>query len=106
MVFEALTQKNEAKTAQDYLELNAEFPNRKLQINEDDPDKWFTHLHALRTRMNEVVIVGKSMKTKMDLILHILSAVPEAYENQVQRLESLLLTNAAAVNIKIEKDDF
>ena len=76
MAYETLVQKYEARTAPNYLKLNAEFTNSKLESDEDEPDKWITHLQSLRSRMNEVVIVGKSDKTEMDMILHILSAVP------------------------------
>ncbi len=57
--------------------------DKKMEDNEKDPDEWITHLQSLCTRMNEVVIEGKSTKTEMDLILHVLSAVPETYEIQV-----------------------
>jgi hypothetical protein len=83
LALENLTNKYEAKTALNFIKLEGQFTNSKLSKDEDDPDEWITHLEALRTRMNEVQIVGKSMKSDTDLILHILANVPEAYEMQV-----------------------
>ena len=57
--------------APNFIELKGQFTNSKLNNKEDDPDEWIAHLEALRTRMNEVQIVGKSTKSDTDLILHI-----------------------------------
>ena len=69
LALENLINKYEVKTAPNFIELEGQFTNSKLSNNEDDPDEWITHLEALRACMNEVQIVGKSMKSDTDLIL-------------------------------------
>ena len=75
MALENLTNKYEAKTAPNFIELEGQFTNSKLSNDEDDPDEWITHLEALITRMNKVQIVGKSTKSDTDLVFHILANV-------------------------------
>ena len=51
--------------------------------------------------MNEVTITGKSGKTDTDLVLHILANIPEAYENQVNKLEIKMIANPTTGMIKV-----
>ena len=50
--------------------------------------------------MNEVKILGKSELTKVGLITHILSNLPEEYEVAVSRLEEKLKDAANPLNME------
>ena len=104
LALENLTNKYEAKTAPNFIELKGQFTNSKLSNDEDDPDEWITHLEALRTRMNEVQLVGKSTKSDTDLILHILTNVSEAYEMQVNEMETILKKDPRTVTTKTVRE--
>ena len=54
--------------------------------------------------MNEVQIVGKSMKSDTDIILHILANVPEAYKMQVNKLETILKKDLCTVTIETVRE--
>ena len=51
----------------------------KLVNDEDDPDIYLTKLEALRVKMNAISIAGKSTKSEMDLLLHVIANIPESY---------------------------
>ena len=104
LALENLTNKYEAKTAPNFIELKGQFTNSKLSNDEDDPDEWITHLEALRTRMNEVQLVGKSTKSDTDIILHILTNVSEAYEMQVNEMETILKKDPRTVTTKTVRE--
>ena len=44
--------------------------------------------------MNNVLINGKSMMTEIDLIIHIVSSVPDEYDIPVSILEDLLMSSS------------
>ena len=94
-----LTKKYEAKTAPNFIELEREFANSKLESDEDDPDEWITSLESLKTRMNEVVITGKTAKSEIDMILHILANLPESYEGQVSAIKKDLTIDPTTATI-------
>ena len=64
--------------------MKKDFANSKLKSVDSDPDEWITELESLRSEMNRVTITGKSDMTDVDLIIHILSNLPEEYEVAVK----------------------
>ena len=104
LAYENLTKKYEAKTAPNFIELEREFANSKLESDEDDPDEWITSLESLKTRMNEVVITGKTAKSEIDMILHILANLPESYEGQVSAIEKDLTIDPTTATIDKIRD--
>ena len=54
----------------------------RLLLNE-----WVSELESLRNQMNAISIPNKSDMTEVDLIIHILSNLPEEYEVAVAELE-------------------
>ena len=94
-----LTKKYIAKTAPNFIELEREFANSKLESDEDDPDEWITSLESLKARMNEVVITGKTAKSEINMISHILANLPESYEGQVSAIEKDLTIDPTTATI-------
>ena len=78
------------KTAPSYIQLKKDFADSKLKTVDSDPEEWLTELESLRSEMNRVTISGKSDMTDVDLIIHILSNLPEEYEVAVSKLEEKL----------------
>jgi translation elongation factor EF-1beta len=54
----------------------------------------------MRTEMNKVTISGKSDMTDVDVIIHVLSYLPEDYEVQVNELEEKLQDTSVSVSIE------
>ncbi len=78
------------KTAPSYIQLKKDFANSRLKSADSNPEEWLTELESLRSEMNRVTIAGKSDMTDVDLIIHILSNLPEEYEVAVSKLEEKL----------------
>jgi hypothetical protein len=93
-----LTKKYAPETAPSFIALERQFANSKLRPG-SDPDAWITYLEDLRVRMNKITINGKSTKTDMDLIIHILANVPETYEVQIDSTEDQIRTDASKVDL-------
>ena len=93
-----LTKKYAPETAPSFIALERLFANSKLRPG-SDPDAWITYLEDLKVRMNKITIEGKSKKTDMDLIIHILANVPASYEVQVDSTEDQLRADAKKVNL-------
>ncbi len=66
----------------------------------EDPDNWITELEYMRTEMNKVTISGKSDITDVDIIIHILSNLPEDYKVQVNKLEEKLQDTSVRISIE------
>ena len=90
LAWERLTNKYAPQTAPSYISLKKNFANSKLHDSFSNPDEWITNLECLRTEMNKVKIGGKSDMTDVDVIIHILSNVPEEYKVQVNELKEKL----------------
>ncbi len=56
-------------------------------------------MEYLRTEMNKVVLPGKSTKSEIDLIFHVLANVPEANETQINEIESALVMGTPLVTL-------
>lgn len=84
LAWDRLINKYAPKTAPSYIQLKKDFANSKLKSVDSDPDEWITELESLRSEMNRVTITGKSDMTDVDLIIHILSNLPEEYEVAVK----------------------
>ena len=91
--WEKLKHKYEPSTAPSYIKLNRKFVNSKL-TGDMNPDNWITELEGMRHDMNNVIINGKSMMTEIDLIIHIVSSVPDDYDIPVSILEDLLMSSS------------
>ena len=87
IVWQKLTQKCLPKTAPSYIKLKNEFANSTLGDVSTPPDKWVSELESLRNQMNTILIPNKSDMTEVDLIIHILSNLPEEYKVAVAELE-------------------
>ena len=103
--FDLLMKKYKPKTAPRYIELEKQFANSKLSHDEEDPDEWITQLECIQTMTNQVMIRGKSDKSEVDVVLHILANVPESYEQQVNTLEALLESAPDTVTIESVRDE-
>ena len=90
IAWERLVHKYAPKTAPSYIQLKKDFANSKLASVDTDPDEWMTDLECLRSEMNKVTIPGKTDMSEVDLIIHILSNLPEEYEVAVSELEEKL----------------
>ena len=87
IAWQKLTQKYLPKTAPSYIKLKKEFANSTLGDASTPPDEWVSELESLRNQMNAIKIPNKSDMTEVDLIIHILSNLPEEYEVAVAELE-------------------
>ena len=90
LAWDRLVHKYAPKTAPSYIQLKKDFANSKLTSVDTDPDEWMTDLECLRSEMNKVKISGKTDMSEVDLIIHILSNLPEEYEVAVSELEEKL----------------
>ena len=72
----------------------------KLEDDYKDPDLFITKMESLRTQMNQILIVGKTPISDVDLILLIVNNVPEAYSNQVQYINHMLDDDPTNLTIK------
>ena len=71
-----------------------------MEDADDDPEIWITNLESLKSEMNKVMIVGKSNVTDIDMIIHVLSNLPEEYEVTVSELEERLKSTSDPLEIK------
>ena len=100
LAWDRLVNKYAPQTAPSYITLKKTFANSTLADATEDPDDWITELECMRTEMNKVTIGGKSDMTDVDVIIHVLSNLPEDYEVQVNELEEKL--QDASVTVSIE----
>ena len=100
IAWDRLINKYAPKTAPSYIQHKKEFANSKLKSAAHDSDDWITDLEFLRTQMNNVTIPGKTDMTEVDLIIHILSNVPEEYEVVVSKIEEKLKTSPSALQLE------
>jgi hypothetical protein len=100
-----LVSKYAPQNAPSFVKMEMDYVNSKLAEGKN-PDIWITRLEYLRTEMNKVVLPGKSMKSETDLILHVLANVPEAYETQVNEIESALTTGITSVTLAYVRSKF
>lgn len=105
IAWDRLVNKYAPKTAPSYIHLKKEFANSKLKSAAHNPDDWITDLEFLRTQMNNVKIVGKTDLTEVDLIIHILSNVPEDYEVVVSKIEEQLKDLTTTVKLEDVRTD-
>ena len=77
IAWQKLTQKYLPKNAQTYIKLK----------------KWVSELESLRNQMNAISIPNKLDMTEVDLIIHILSNLPEEYKVTVAELEKICKAN-------------
>ena len=87
ITWQKLTQKYLPKTAPFYIKLKKEFANSTLGNVSTPPNKWVSKLESLKNQMNVISIPNKADMTEADLIIHILSNLPEEYEVAVAELE-------------------
>ena len=83
VAWEALKNKFEPEDGASMIELKREFSGSTLKSGEDDPEEWLTSLDQLRARLTK-------MQAKMsddDFMLHVLSNLPEEYDNTVENCE-------------------
>ena len=90
LAWERLTSKYQPRSTPSYIQLKKDFANSKLSSLDTRPDEWMSELESLRTEMNKIQIRGKTDMSEVDLIIHILSNLPEEYEVAVSELERKL----------------
>lgn len=90
IAWDRLVAKYQPKTAPSYIQLKKDFANSRLRDLDVRPDERMSELESLRSEMNKVTIAGKSDMTDVDVIIHILSNLPEEYEVAVSELENKL----------------
>ena len=100
VAWERLVHKYAPKTAPSYIQLKKDFANSKLLSAHTDPDEWMTDLECLRSEMNKVKISGKTDMSEVDLIIHILSNLPEEYEVAVSELEEKLKNTSTPLDME------
>ena len=98
--WERLVHKYAPKTAPSYIQLKKDFTNSKLASVDTDPDEWMTDLECLRSEMNKVTIPGKTDMSEVDLIILILSNLPEEYEVAVSELEEKLKNTSTPLSME------
>ena len=59
-----------------------------------------SELESLRTEMNKIQIRGKTTMSEVDLIIHILSNLPEEYEVAVSELERKLKDDSVQLSME------
>lgn len=104
IAWERLVHKYAPKTAPSYIQLKKDFANSKLASVDTDPDEWMTDLECLRSEMNKVQIPGKTDMSEVDLIIHILSNLPEEYEVAVSELEEKLKNTSTPLSIETVRE--
>ena len=100
LAWDRLVNKYAPQTAPSYITLKKTFANSTLADATEDPDNWITELECMRTEMNKVTISGKSDMTDVDVIIHVLSNLPEDYEVQVNELEEKLQDTSVTISIE------
>ena len=103
--WDRLVNKYAPQNAPSFVKMEMDYVNSKLAEGKN-PDIWITRLEYLRTEMNKVVLPGKSTKSEIDLILHVLANVPEAYETQINEIESALVTGTPSVTLAYVRSKF
>ena len=97
---EKVTQKYLPKTAPSYIKLKKEFANSTLGDASTPPDEWLSELESLRNQMNAITIPNKSDMIEVDLIIHILSNLPEEYEVAVAELEKDMQSQSTPIKME------
>ena len=100
LAWDRLVNKYAPQTAPSCISLKKSFANSTLADATEDQDNWITELECMRTEMNKVKIGGKSDMTDVDIIVHVLSNLPEDYEVQVNELEEKLQDTSVTLAIK------
>ena len=104
IAWDRLVHKYAPKTAPSYIQLKKDFANSKLASADTDPDEWMTDLECLRSEMNKVTIPGKTDMSEVDLIIHILSNLPEEYEVAVSELEEKLKNTSTPLSMETVRE--
>ncbi len=99
LAWDRLVNKYAPQTSPLYIKPEKDFANSKLADATKDPDNLITGLEYMRTKMNKLTISGKSNMTDVDVIIHVLSNLPEDYKVKVKELEKKL--QGASVTISI-----
>ena len=100
LAWERLTSKYQPKSTPSYIQLKKDFANSKLSSLDTRPDEWMSELESLRTEMNKIQIRGKTAMSEVDLIIHILSNLPEEYEVAVSELERKLKDDSVQLSME------
>ena len=100
IAWDRLVSKYQPKTAPSYIQLKKDFANSRLKDLDVRPDEWMSELESLRSEMNKVTIAGKSDMTEVDVIIHILSNLPEEYEVAVSELENKLRNTSIPLDME------
>ena len=100
LAWERLTSKYQPRSTPSYIQLKKDFANSKLSSLDTRPDEWMSELESFRTEMNKIEIRGKTEMSEVDLIIHILSNLPEEYEVAVSELERKLKDDS--IQLKME----
>ena len=100
LAWERLTSKYQPRSTPSYIQLRKDFANSKLSSLDTRPDEWMSELESLRTKMNKIQINGKSEMSEVDLIIHILSNLPEEYKVAVSELERKLIDDSIQPNME------
>ena len=100
LAWERLTSKYQPKSTPSYIQLKKDFANSKLPSLDTRPDEWMSELESLRTEMNKIQIRGKTAMSEVDLIIHILSNLPEEYEVAVSELERKLKDDSVQLSME------
>ena len=104
IAWDRLVHKYAPNTAPSYIQLKKDFANSKLTSVETDPDEWLTDLECLCTEMNKVKITGKSDMTEVDLIIHVLSNLPEEYKVAVSELKKALKDTSSPLSMETVRE--
>ena len=104
VAWERLVHKYSPKTAPSYIQLKKNFANSKLLSVGANPEEWITDLESMRSEMNKVSISGKTDMSEVDLIIHILSNLPEEYEVAVSELEEKLKDTSNPLDMETVRD--
>ena len=99
-----LINKYQPKTTTSYIQLKKDFDCLRLESVEDDPDEFITKLEGKRNELNRVKITGKSEITEVDLVLQVLTNLPEEYEVAISALESRMNDPTTTVTISDVRD--
>ena len=100
LAWERLTSKYQPESTPSYIQLKKDFANSKLSSLDTRLDEWMSELESLRTEMNKIQIRGKTVMSEVDLIIHILSNLPEEYEVAVSELERKLKDDSVQLSME------
>ena len=100
LAWERLVNEFLPKTAPSYIKLKKEFANSDLGGVDNRPDEWMTNLESMRSQMNAININNKTNMSEVDLIIHILSNLPEEYEVAIAELEKELQDTSKTLDIE------